>query len=274
VRVPINGIELEVESFGDPAAPAIIAHHGAPGLSSRKEPRAALGPLADRFRVVVFDARGSGESDWTPPYSHEQWAADIEAVRVWAGAERFVMAGGSYGGFLALEYTLRHPERVEALVLRDTAADASFLTSARAHAAGSDRVRVDMEAYDRMFAGQLESEDDFRAAYAAIAPLYSYDPDSPTSVDLDHARLNHRAHNAAFATNLPAYDLTGRLGEIGCPALVTTGRHDWIVPVAAAEQLAWGIPNARLAVFERSGHSPQIEEHEAWVAAVREFLER
>src|SRR5919198_1786387 len=176
MRVPINGVELEVEALGDPAASTIIAHHGAPGLSSRREPRAAFGPLADRFHVVVFDARGSGESEWTPPYTHEQWAADIDAVRAWAGAERFVMAGGSYGGFLALEYTLRHPDRVDALILRDTAADASFLATAREHAAGSDRVRVDMESFDRMFAGRLRDEADFRNAYAAIAPLYGYDP--------------------------------------------------------------------------------------------------
>src|SRR6218665_3280591 len=47
-------------------------------------------------------------------------AADIDALREWVGAEQIIMAGGSYGGFMALEYAIRYPERVLALVLRDT----------------------------------------------------------------------------------------------------------------------------------------------------------
>lgn len=56
----INGAELVVEAFGPTDAPAMIVHHGAPGLGSRSEPKRSFGPFADRFRVIVFDARGSG----------------------------------------------------------------------------------------------------------------------------------------------------------------------------------------------------------------------
>jgi proline iminopeptidase len=66
--------------------------------------------------------------------------------------------------------------------------------------------------------------------------------------------------------------VTARLGEIAVPTLITVGRVDWISPVAASEQLAAGLPNAQLAIFEKSGHSPQIEERDAWLATVREFL--
>ena len=68
----------------------MIAHHGAPGLGSSGEPRATFGPLADAFRVIVFDARGSGASEGREPYTHEQWVADVDGVRAWAGAERIV----------------------------------------------------------------------------------------------------------------------------------------------------------------------------------------
>lgn len=60
--VTINGNELAVEVFGEEGAPVLIAHHGAPGLGSRAEPRATFAPFADTFRVVVFDARGSGRA--------------------------------------------------------------------------------------------------------------------------------------------------------------------------------------------------------------------
>lgn len=273
MRLAVNGAELEVEVLGEEGAPVLIAHHGAPGLGSRAEPKASFGALADTFRVIVFDARGSGESSDTPPYSHEQWTADIDALREWAGAEKIVMAGGSYGGFLALEYTVRYPERVAALVLRDTAAADRFRAQARRRAESTDRTSIDMEMFDRSFAGQIRDNDDFRASWRAILPLYDYDYD-PAKVEerADTTSYHYATHNYAFAVNLPEYDLTGKLGQISCPTLITVGRHDWITPVEASQELADNIPGSELVIFEKSGHSPQIEERDEWLSTVRRFL--
>jgi len=165
--VHINNASLKIEVLGDAAVPiTVIAHHGAPGLSAFSEPKAAFGSLAKcepgRYRVMVFDARGSGESEYTSPesYTHEQWTADINAIREWAGVEKIVMAGVSYGGFLSLEYAIRYPDTVSALVLRDTAADSMWLINAREHAKNSDRVNIDMEIYDRIFEGRLRDNED------------------------------------------------------------------------------------------------------------------
>lgn len=273
MRLPVNGAELEVEVLGDEDAPVLIAHHGAPGLGSRAEPKSGFGALADTYRVIVFDARGSGESSDTPPYSHEQWTADIDALREWAGADTIIMAGGSYGGFLSLEYTLRYPERVAALVLRDTAAADRFRTQARHRAESTDRTTIDMEMFDRSFTGQVRDNDDFRACWRAILPLYDYDYD-PAKVDerADTTLYHYATHNYAFGTNLPNYDVTGKLGQIKCPTLITVGRHDWITPVEASEELAANIEGSELAIFEKSGHSPQIEERNEWLSVVRRFL--
>lgn len=273
MRIPVNGAELEVEVLGADDAPVLIAHHGAPGIGSRAEPKASFGPLSDTYRVIVFDARGSGESSETPPYTHEQWAADVDGLREWAGVEQIVMAGGSYGGFVSLEYALAYPDRVRAVVLRDTAAADTFRPSARQRALETDRTTIDMELFDRSFSGQVRDNADFRETWKAILPLYDYDYD-PESIEAraDAPIYHYRTHNYAFSTNLPGYDITGRLSEIKCPTLITVGRTDWITPVEASEQLAAGIPDSRLAIFEKSGHSPQIEEHEAWLATVRGFL--
>lgn len=275
MRIPINGAELDVEVLGDPDAPVVIAHHGAPGIGSRAEPKASFGALSDTYRVIVFDARGSGASSDTPPYTHAQWAADVDALREWAGVEQIVMAGGSYGGFVSLEYALAFPDRVRALVLRDTAAADTFRGTARERALNSDRTTVDMEMFDRSFAGLVRDNADFRETWKAILPLYDYDYD-PDAVEAkaDAPTYHYQTHNYAFSTNLPSYDVRPRLGEIRCPALITVGRVDWITPVEASEQLAAGIPDAQLAIFEKSGHSPQIEEHDAWIATVREFLKK
>jgi proline iminopeptidase len=273
VRLPVNGAELEVEVLGPEGAPLLIAHHGGPGLGSRSGDKATFSALSDTYRVIVFDARGSGNSSDTPPYSHEQWAADIEGLREWAGAEQIIMAGGSYGGFMSLEYTLRYPDRVQALVLRDTAAADRFRGMAQQRALDTDRTTIDMDLFDRCFAGQVADNDEFKACWRMILPLYDYDYD-PSKVEerADTTVYHYATHNYAFGVNLPNYDVTAKLQTITCPTLITVGRHDWITPVEASEELAGGIPGSELVIFEKSGHSPQIEERDAWLAVVRRFL--
>ena len=122
--VIINGARLNIEVLGgeDKSKPVMIVHHGAPGLGSHAEPKFSFGPFSDEYRVVVFDARGSGASEDKAPFTHDQWAADVDAIREWIGAEKIIMAGGSYGGFISMEYAIRYPDRVLAMVLRDTSA--------------------------------------------------------------------------------------------------------------------------------------------------------
>ncbi|TCO59677.1 alpha/beta fold hydrolase [Actinocrispum wychmicini] len=271
--VEINGNRLAVEVLGPPDAPVLIAHHGAPGLGSRAEPRASFGRLADTYRVVVFDARGSGQSEGKGPFSHEQWAADIEGLREWIGAEQIIMAGGSYGGFMAMEYTIRHPDRVSALVLRDTSPDNSHEEAARANALASARVQVDPDKLDRIFNGRVRDNDDLRDCWREILPLYDYNYD-PAAVQqrVDATPYRYEAHNYAFSVNIPGYDIKSALSSISCPTLVTVGRTDWITPVDRSEAIANLVADSRLVIFEKSGHSPQIEEAEAWTRTVREFL--
>jgi proline iminopeptidase len=272
--VEINGNKLAVEVLGPEDAPVLIAHHGAPGLGSRAEPRASFGALADTFRVVVFDARGSGESEGNPPFTHEQWAADVEGLRQWIGAERIVMAGGSYGGFISMEYAIHYPDRVSALVLRDTSADHENEKAARENALSSTRVDIDVEKLDRINSGTVRDNDDLRDCWREILPLYDHHYD-PAKVAERAATTPYRyeTHNFAFAHNQPQYDIKAQLPGITCPTLVTVGRDDWITPVASSETIASLIPNAKLVVFEKSGHSPQIEERELWLQVVREFLD-
>jgi proline iminopeptidase len=274
-RVTINGNELAVEVLGPENAPVIITHHGAPGLGSRAEPRASFGRLADEYRVVVFDARGSGESEGIGSFSHEQWASDIDELRKWIGAEKVVIAGGSYGGFMAMEYAIRYPDRVTAMVLRDTSPDNGNAHLARENALASDRVRIDMEKFDRIDAGRVADNEDLRDCWREILPLYDFTYD-PAAVErkVEATPYRYEAHNYAFSVNLPGYDLKPKLPSVTVPTLVTVGRTDWITPVSCSQTITDLIPQSELVVFEKSGHSPQIEEAELWTATVREFLHR
>jgi proline iminopeptidase len=271
--VEINNNKLNVEVMGPDDAPLMIVHHGAPGLGSLAEPRTSFGPFSDEYRVLVFDARGSGQSEGNGPLTHEQWAADVEALREWAGAERFIMAGGSYGGFISMEYAIRHPERLLAMVLRDTSPDNSNEEMARANALASARVELDMGKFTRIMDGTTRDNEDLRECWAEILPLYDhvYDP-AAVHRKVDATQYRYETHNWAFTQNMPEYDITADLPKITCPTLVTVGRDDWITPVACSEKIAGLIPGSRLEIFEESGHSPQVEESAKFQRIVREFL--
>ena len=275
--VTINGARLNIEVLGadNTDAPVMIVHHGAPGLGSSAEPRASFGPFSDAYRVVIFDARGSGASEDREPFTHEQWAADVEAIREWIGAEKIIMAGGSYGGFIAMEYAIRYPDRVLAMVLRDTSADNAHRALSRANALASPRIEVDMELFERMMAGKTRDNADLKAGWAHILPLYDHDLDmSRVQSRIENTPYHYATHNYAFAVNQQNYDLKDRLPGITAPTLITVGRHDWITPVSASETIHRLIPNSELVIFEKSGHSPQIEEAPKFQATVRDFLRR
>ena len=273
--ITINGAELFVDIQGE--GPAIIAHHGGPGMGSHANAKAAFAPLADQYQIISFDARGSGRSSAIPPYTHAQWVSDLDGLRAHLGLERFILTGGSYGGYIALEYALEHPERVTHLILRDTAASHAYEAQAKATALAraAEFPDINEEDLNRIFAGQVKDDDDFRRLFETIAPLYdaNYDPER-TRRWVEDITFRAETHNVAFSQNIPRFDLTDRLHEISAPTLVIVGRHDWITPVEASEVIAAGIPNAELVIFEHSGHSPQQEENARFTRVVREFLQR
>ncbi len=112
--------------------------HGGPGMGSRAGDWATFQPLTDSYRLIVYDQRGNGESQGAEPYSHAQFVADLEALRGKLGLGKIVVLGGSYGGFLALEYALAHPENLHALILRDTAASNRFQDTSKEQALASE----------------------------------------------------------------------------------------------------------------------------------------
>lgn len=271
--VTINGNDLNVQVLGPEDAPVLIAHHGGGGIGSLAEPKATFGPLADDMRVVVFDARGCGRSQGTAPFSHAQWAADVDGLRQWIGADQIVVAGGSYGGFIAMEYALAYPDRIKAMILRDTSADNSNLERAYENARDQNRVSINWENFDRYWSGRIRDDADLKARWAEIIPLYDYDYDpAAAAARVESGSYRYETHNWCFQQNMPGYDLKPQLPGVRCPTLVTVGRTDWITPVSSAETIASLIPGAQLVIFERSGHSPQIEEAAKFQSVLREFL--
>lgn len=273
--VIINGARLNVEVYGPSDGPVLIAHHGGGGIGDLSEPKATFGALADRFRVIVFDARGCGQSEGVGPYSHEQWAADVDGLRRWAGVDTITVAGGSYGGFIALEYAVRYPDHVSAIVLRDTSADGSNLELAFENARNQDRVEINWDNFNRYWSGNIYDDQDLKERWAELIPLYDFEYDPvAASARVEAGYYRHEAHNWCFQHNWPIYDLKDQLPSVTVPTLVTVGRLDWVTPVSSAETIARLMPGAELVIFERSGHSPQFDEPEEFQRVVRDFMDR
>jgi proline iminopeptidase len=273
VRVTINDNELNVEVLGDDNAPVIIAHHGGGGIGSLEEPKDTFGPLSDQFRVIVFDARGCGRSEGKPPFSHAQWADDVDGLRKWAGVDEIIVTGGSYGGFIAMEYAIAYPEHTRAMILRDTSADKSNLDRAYENARSQTRIEINWDNFNRYWHGEIYDDEDLKQRWADIIPLYdfNYDPEK-SNADVETRIYRHEAHNWCFLYNMPNYDLREQLPNVKCPTLVTVGRTDWVTPVSSAETIASLIPNSELVIFEHSGHSPQHEEFDLFQKVMRDFL--
>src|SRR5699024_418688 len=218
----INGCDIYYTVKGNPAGETIFFIHGGPGMSDSRGDEAAFSALGDTYQLVFMDNRGSGRSDTVPPYTHEQWTSDIDAMRAHLGLEKIIILGGSYGGFLTLEYTLRYPERVKAVMLRDTAANHDHHHLSIEKALNSQLPGIDHGMLRRLFAGEVRSNDEFKEMIRAILPLYTVKEDKEADErQLENIYFHYETHNYAFSVNQKQYNVEARLPEINVPVLIT-----------------------------------------------------
>jgi proline iminopeptidase len=273
-RVKIGDVSLyvEVTGHGDP----LLLMHGGPGLDHVS--LTSFRRLADRHTVVLYDHRCNGRSTGAPVTSMtwENLTADADALRQELGFERWAVLGHSFGGHVALEYALRYPERVSRLVLLDTAGDARWSQENAAEVlAGRGFSPKTVAIARRFYDGRIAPKDFVRAA-ARLMPAY----DHRFSIlrlareMLDGGwRMKTRPEALIFGGQMMrGWSVMDRLGEIGMPTLVIAGHDDFLFPPESQAMLAAGIPNARLRIIERAGHSPQSERPTETLAAVADFL--
>ncbi|WLD93050.1 alpha/beta fold hydrolase [Alkalihalobacillus sp. AL-G] len=275
MKVKLNGCEIYYEVHGNPEGETIFFIHGGPGMSDCRGDVKSFSALGDDYQLVFMDNRGSGRSEAVTPYTHKQWVDDIDALRQHLGLEKIRILGGSYGGFLTLEYVLAYPEHVTHVILRDTAANNRHNDLSMQKALDSNLPGINEEMLHRLFEGKVASNEEFREMIQAILPLYTVSFNEEKAKEkLDSIFFHYETHNFAFSENKKSYDVSGRLGEIKVPVLITVGIHDWVTPVEYSDELAARIPNNEYVKFENSGHSPQVEENDQYIELVRKFLKQ
>lgn len=233
-----------------------------------------LDPLSEYFQLVYFDHRGNGNSDEPNTWdavSIASWADDADRLRAHLGAESMVLFGHSYGGIIAQEYALRHPQRLDALILCSTYPSFAHAPVAMANAAArgtSEQVAVLVAG----LSSRSESDAKFAQDCRTILPLYFHTPSPSHLAALDRVRFRANAFNHAFFACLPGLSMAELLTHVQVPTLVLNGDDDWIAPVEHGAQLLHeAIPGAELVVIEDSGHFPFVERQAAFVHVVADW---
>lgn len=280
----INGVDLFVRRFGDPARPALVVIHGGPTWDhSYLLP--AVAELADVAHVVVFDLRGCGRSHRTPPVGDlpaDQLQPDLLADDV-AALIRAVspgpadVLGFSYGGRIAMRVIERHPRAVRRLILASTTAYTGFEHELQSSAEYRRRSALCPEVG---FDDPLVTGPDgalSRAMAVAGAPLQIWRLDR---LDAWHQVLERvrfsSDYNGPFraGTLRPAApdDPVAVLRDWGRPVLIAHGVNDMCFPIGVARRLGAALPAAELAEIPAAGHMTHFDNPGPWLAAVRAFL--
>jgi proline iminopeptidase len=268
------GIELFARWVGD-TGPVVVTLHGGPG-ASHDYLRPQFDRLATGRTLLYYDQRGGGQSpaprevplDW-----HAQ-VADLAAVVREHGRPPATILGFSWGGLLALLFTLEHPELVERLALVGPAP--TYVEAQREYTKEFDRrqaapaIAAAREALSHSGLRKRDPDAFWKRAFELSVAGYFRDP--ARAMNLTPFRVASRAQHAVWAS-LKGMDLRTRVGAIRQPTLILHGRHD-PVPVHASELLVTLLPDAHLVVFEDSGHALYAEETDRFVAEMDAFLPR
>ncbi len=240
----VNGIEIYHEFHG--TGPLLLSIGGSGG-DLRQSP-AAASPFARDFTVLAYDQRGLGRtSKPATAYTMADYADDAAALVRAVGREHCHVVGTSFGGMVALNLVLRHPDVVDRLVLCCTSPGGSMASYPLHELHDRDpaevlalRMRLLDERWDP---DATEPIPGLGAAYAFIERNVLTTSEDPEIAAGMRRQLEARA----------GHDVMDRLGEITAETLVCAGRHDMTAPLENSQYLADHIPDATLAVFD-GGH--------------------
>lgn len=258
--------------------PMLIAHPGGPGTDARY-----LGDLAglDEVATVVWlDPRGTGGS--TQPadpaaYSLTHYAADVEALCGHLGLEQVTLLGFSHGGMVAMRHAIDYPERLERLILLDTA---PALDKEALERVGVSMDRRASEPWYEEVRAAIDSDEvaatdeEATAGLLGIMPMYFHRWDETAQrfiATLQDATFHARV-GPVWAAEQATMDLRPELGRIRTPTLVVVGDDDFICDTVSANEMADEIRGARLEVIADAGHFPWVEQPAAFRRALDPFL--
>ena len=266
----VNNTELAYDIVGTGHPLTLV--HGL--LLDRRSWDDQISEFSRQWSVLRYDQRGWGDSAQEaiePPFSPRQ---DLLSLLDYLNIKKTYLLGLSGGGEMALDFTLEHPERVDALILV---------------AAGISGVPMPLtetvQAFVAQYYGALQQEDIVSAANTSLRMWVDGPRRTPEQVNA-HARsriaimltqhiqrhgdyLAHQQHMLALEP--PA---ANRIGEVNVPTLIIVGDEDWPRVFEMADRLERGIAHAQKVIIPGTAHHPNMEKPEEFNRVVMEFLSR
>ncbi len=257
------------------AGPLLVCHPGGPGFSSRY--LADLAGLGEIFTLILVDPRGTGGSDSASSYATDDYAADLEALRVHLDLEQVDLLGHSHGGVAGLAYGARHPTRVRRLILANTLVRLHPDEMEAALQERSDESWYDdaREALELEEAGTYETEDELAEITRRFMPMYFARYDDVARTYLEESVVSERPNPDAlreFNDGIETWDMRDELRLIASPTLVITGERDFITGPVCSQEIAAGIAGAELVIVPDCGHFTFVECRQRFREEVTRFL--
>ncbi len=270
-RVPAGSASLYARQIGR-GQPIVVLHGGPDFDHSYLLPD--MDRLSDAFRLIYYDQRGrgrSGDGVRAEDVTLVSDIADLDRVREHFKLASTAVLGHSWGTVLALEYAIRHPERVSHLILMNpapaSAADFGQFRKERREKLGDDLARLGaaaatdgykagdpeaVAAYYRIhFKAALARPEDYERLMARMRPSFT------TSEAVLKAR-HVEDRLMADTWSLEGYDLLPKLRSLTIPTLIVYGDRDFI-PAFVSEHIAEALPAARLVTMKDCGHFAYLE---------------
>lgn len=254
----MSTVPLHARDTGGEGEVVVLAH--AIGLDARMW-AGLVEALSPRFRVVAFDARGHGASPVPPrPYTLEAMADDAAALLDRLGIARAHWVGLSMGGMVGQAFALRHPRRLDRLVLANTTAS----YGPEAAATWPARIKLVEEGGLAAIRDGVTSRyfsEEFRRSHPQVV-----------AQTMERFMQTPAQGYLGCCDAIAALDFSGALARIQAPTLVIGGTADIGTPPAMSEALVEGIPHARLAMMQGAAHLSAAERPEEFAGLVIEFL--
>jgi L-proline amide hydrolase len=285
--VPFKGYRTWYRVVGDGEEPGkfpVIYLHGGPG--GTHDYLESLEAMAETGRRAIFyDQIGCGKSDLPDDlslYTPETFVEEVGAVRDHLGLDRVHVFGSSWGGMLAMEYALTQPEGLVSLII------ASSPSSMKQWVEEANRLRSELpadvqETLTRHEEAGTTTDPEYEAAAEVFYKRHVCRLDEwPDYVMRSFQFLaehgvvyNHMNGPSEFHVvgTLKGWDITGRLGEIGVPALVVTGEFDEATP-AINRTVSEAIPNSESVIYPGASHMAHVEDPEGYMRLLDDFLTR
>jgi pimeloyl-ACP methyl ester carboxylesterase len=252
----VNGQRIRFDDSGGEGPPVILSHGF---LMDREMFAPQVDALSGEFRVITWDERGFGETEYDgKPFTYWDSAIDCLGLLDHLGIEQAVLGGMSQGGFLSLRAALLAPARVRALVLIDT------------QAGPEDPERL--PAYRQMQETWLQVGpiDDLANV---VASLIIGDPELSRRWIAKWRELPRESMEAPANCLFERDDITDRLGEISCPAIVFHGTADASIEMNLAQALCEGLSGCvGLVAVEGGSHASNLTHPEQVNGPLLDFL--